>query len=193
VNGGAITGFRPLPRPENPDKGENLYVEGGGLGFPPFSPFPGPGVVPNADPSTRTARGVLVEGAVVASGLCGSTMTPARGSWWRCGATGTRSLPSRRGPRRKPRTPLGAAAALPAGHSLSGVPLDWCEGVARLAHMTAPNAITPARWATLAVTYRADLAQFLGSTRSRRTVPLLRCTTGVSRRGRDISCAAIGL
>jgi len=73
-----VTPLQPSRHPENPEKAKNPHAERAGPGFPPLSPFPGPEVVPNADPSTRTARGVLVEGAVIASGFCGSTMTPAR-------------------------------------------------------------------------------------------------------------------
>ncbi len=38
------------------------------------------------------------------------------------------------------------------GTLLPGVPSDWCDGVARLATMAAPDTITPARWAILATT-----------------------------------------
>jgi len=53
--------------------------------------------------------------------------------------------------------PTCPAAVLPVlGHvppvlaAVSGVPADWCEGVALLATMTAPDDIPPPRWATLA-------------------------------------------
>ena len=35
---------------------------------------------------------------------------------------------------------------------LPGVPPEWCEGVARLATLPAPDSIPPARWAVLAAT-----------------------------------------
>ena len=67
-----------------------------------------------------------------------------------------------------PRSPepagLGGLAGLGRGHlpsaenhaanvpALPGVPAVWCEGVARLAAMPAPDTITAARWGVLAVT-----------------------------------------
>ena len=41
-------------------------------------------------------------------------------------------------------------APFPALSDIPGVPRAWCEGVARLAAMPAPDIITPARWAALA-------------------------------------------
>ena len=52
---------------------------------------------------------------------------------------------------------LAGLAALAGGHRpasklLPGVPAAWCQGVARLAVLAAPDSITPARWAALAAT-----------------------------------------
>ena len=57
-----------------------------------------------------------------------------------------------RAPGRKPGKPPGAAAASLTGHCLRGVPLNWCDGVARLATMPAPDAINNGRWVVLAAT-----------------------------------------
>lgn len=127
--GGSVTALQPPPQAENPEKGEYSHAEGDGLGFLPFSPLPGPEAAQNADP--HPARAGLAE---------------VRGY--------RRLAPPKppRAPRRKPGTLPGSAAVSPAGHSLPGVPLEWCDGVARLANMTAPDAIIPARWAVLAAT-----------------------------------------
>ena len=135
------------PRPENPEKGENLHAWRTGQGFRLFRLFRGQG---QRRTSTRTrprACRLRRSGAPALDGSQSATgAAPEAGD-------------------------AAEAAALPAGHSLPGVAMDWCEGVPRLAHMTAPNAIMPARWATLAAACLPDRARFPVSTRSRRTVP----------------------
>ena len=123
-----------------------------GRGFRLSRLFRGRGLEPNAGPG-RAAREASAEADVIASGFFGSTMEAARGGLAEVRAY-RRQVPPEppRTPHRKPGTPPGAAAAPMAGHSLSGVPVDWCNGVARMATMTAPNTITPARWAVLAAT-----------------------------------------
>jgi len=119
MGGGGVTAFQPRPRPENPEKGENLGTEAAHAGFSPLSPFSGTGAAQNE-------AGDSVAAALAAVRAYRRTLPPK--------------------PPRKPRQAATALDASPPASPLPGVPLDWCEGVALLAILPAPDSITPHRW-----------------------------------------------
>ena len=133
MNGGAIVGFRPLPRPENPDKGENPGAGEDSTGYPPFLPFPGPGTAQNAHaPDSAAAL------AAVRAYRRAPSPEPPRAPRRKPDAPPNR--PRARGCLQGPDTTPLAAPPLP------DVPLDWREGVALLAGRPAPDGIAPPRW-----------------------------------------------
>lgn len=119
MGGGGVTALLPHPGPENPGKGENSHDGEATPGFPPLSPFPG---------STMAQIGAAGGAAAALDAVRAYRRTP---------------LPK---PPRKSRRPTARPDALPAASAFPGVPLDWCESIARLATVPAPKGITPRRW-----------------------------------------------
>ena len=124
-----MTVFVLHPRPENSEKGEKASEGSGDAPFSPLSAFSGPREAANDAPANAYA-------AALAAVRSYRRVPPPE--------------PSK--PTRQPRRQRIAADSAGAEPALTGVPPDWCEGVARLGTMPAPQAITPHRWAAFTAT-----------------------------------------
>jgi len=119
-----VTAFLPIPGPEKPEKVEKPPAGEGGTTFSGFSTFSGPGETPNTAPVSQAAE----------------TLAAVRAY---------RRTPPPKPPRKSRQAARGRRSVQPVpppSTSLAGVPPLWCEGVALLATLPAPDGITPPRW-----------------------------------------------